>query len=50
MRFVDIEEQLNNETSMKVIDSILNVGFLATLVIDKDTNEILYQNRKSIFW
>ncbi|MBQ8317781.1 MAG: bifunctional diguanylate cyclase/phosphodiesterase [Lachnospiraceae bacterium] len=48
MRFVDIEEQLNNETSMKVIDSILNVGFLATLVIDKDTNEILYQNRKSI--
>lgn len=48
MRFVDIKEQLNNETSMKVIDSILNVGFLASLVIDRDTHEILYQNKKSV--
>lgn len=48
MRFVDIKEQLNNETSMKVIDSILNVGFLASLVIDRDTLEILYQNKKSV--
>ncbi|MBR3834032.1 MAG: bifunctional diguanylate cyclase/phosphodiesterase [Lachnospiraceae bacterium] len=48
MRFVDIKEQLNNESGLRVIDSILNVGFLAAIIIDKDTHEILYQNKKSI--
>ncbi len=48
MRFVDIKEQLNNESGLRVIDSILNVGLLAAIIIDKDTHEILYQNKKSI--
>lgn len=48
MRFVEIKEELNNESSMRVIDSLLNVGLLPSIIIDKDTHEILYQNRKSI--
>lgn len=48
MRFVEIKEEMNNESALKVIDSILNVGLLATIIIDKDTHEILYQNKKSL--
>ncbi|MBO5389952.1 MAG: bifunctional diguanylate cyclase/phosphodiesterase [Lachnospiraceae bacterium] len=48
MRFVEIKEELNKESGMRVIDSLLNVGLLPCIIIDKDTHEILYQNRKSI--
>lgn len=48
MRFVDIKEELNKETGLRVIDSILNVGLLASIIIDKDTHQILYQNKKSV--
>ncbi len=48
MRFVEIKEELNSESGMRVIDSLLNVGLLPCLIIDKDTHEILYQNKKSI--
>ena len=48
MRFVEIKEELNKESGMRVIDSLLNVGLLPCIIIDNDTHEILYQNRKSI--
>ncbi len=48
MKFVEIKEELNRESGMRVIDSLLNVGLLPCLIIDKDTHEILYQNRKSV--
>ena len=48
MRFVEIKEELNNESGMRVIDSLLNVGLLPSLLIDKDSHEILYQNKKAV--
>ncbi len=48
MRFGEIRGQLNNETGQKIIDSILNVGFNASLVVDRNTFEVLYQNQKAI--
>jgi len=48
MKFVDIKEELNSESGMRVIDSLLNVGLLPCLIIDKDTHEILYQNKKAV--
>lgn len=48
MRFVEIKEELNNESGMRIIDSLLNVGLLPSIIIDKDSHEILYQNRKAI--
>lgn len=40
--------QSNNVPGMDVIDSILNVGNNASLVIDAKTFEILYQTRKAL--
>lgn len=48
MRFVEIKEELNSESGMRVIDSLLNVGLLASVIIDKESHEILYQNKKSV--
>ncbi|MBE5954649.1 MAG: bifunctional diguanylate cyclase/phosphodiesterase [Lachnospiraceae bacterium] len=48
MRFMDIKEELNTESGMRVIDSLLNVGLLPSLLIDKDSHEILYQNKKAV--
>ena len=40
--------QLNNEFRVEIIDSILNAGFNASVVVDKETFEILYQNKKAL--
>ncbi len=48
MRFVEIKEELNNESGMRVIDSLMNVGLLPSMIIDRDSHEILYQNKKAI--
>ena len=48
MRFVEIKEELNRESGMRVIDSLLNVGLLPSMIIDKDSHEILYQNKKAV--
>lgn len=48
MRFLEVKEELNSESGMRIIDSILNVGLLSALVIDKESHEILYQNKKAV--
>lgn len=48
MNFGQITEEFNTETTKQVIHSILNAGGEASLVIDRSTFEILYQNDKSI--
>lgn len=40
--------QFNTENGMDIIDSILNAGNNPTIVIDKETFEILYQNKKAL--
>ena len=47
MRYVDIREELTNESGMRVIDSLLNVGLLPAIIIDKNSYEILYENKKA---
>lgn len=48
MNFGQITEEFNTETTKQMIHSILNAGGEASLVIDRSTFEILYQNDKSI--
>ncbi len=48
MRFGEIIGQLNNETGQKIIDSILNVGFNASIVLDRNTFEVMYQNHRAV--
>ena len=48
MNFGQITEEFNTETTKQVIHSILNAGGDASLVLDRSTFEILYQNDKSI--
>lgn len=47
MRFSIIENEINNESAKNIIDSVLNVGYSASIVIDKNTFEIIYQNRRA---
>lgn len=47
MNFSDVSESLNIEDTKAVIDSILNVGFSATIVIDRSSFEIIYENKKA---
>lgn len=47
MIFSEIKNELNTENAKKIVDSILNVGYSASFVIDKTTFEIVYQNKKA---
>lgn len=47
MSFGAIEKELNTEQAKEIIDSVLNVGYCASVVIDKSTFEILYENEKA---
>ena len=48
MNFGKISEELNTESTKQVIDSILNAGCEACVVIDRSTFEVLYENDKAI--
>lgn len=48
MNFSEISQDLNNEEAMRIVDSLLNVGYNASIVIDRNTFEIVYQNRKAV--
>ena len=48
MNFGKISEELNIESTKQVIDSILNAGCEACVVIDRSTFEVLYENDKAI--
>ncbi|MGN0435486.1 MAG: putative bifunctional diguanylate cyclase/phosphodiesterase, partial [Wujia sp.] len=48
MNFANITGELNIEQAKDIVDSILNSGYWANIVIDKNTFEILYQNDKAI--
>lgn len=48
MSFSEVKQQLNNESAMRIVDSLLNVGYNASIVIDKATFEIIYQNRRAV--
>lgn len=45
MTLSDSVGELNKESGFNIVDSILNAGDNATVVVDKETFEILYQNR-----
>lgn len=47
MNFSDVSGSLSIEDTKAVIDSILNVGFSATIVIDRSSFEIIYENKKA---
>lgn len=47
MDFGEITEGLDVEGMKHVIDSILNAGFSATIVIDRTSFEIIYENKKA---
>lgn len=49
--FGSSNDQLNMENGQAIVDSILNAGHSASVVVDRDTFEILYENRlaKSLF-
>ncbi|MBE5946919.1 MAG: bifunctional diguanylate cyclase/phosphodiesterase [Lachnospiraceae bacterium] len=48
MKFSIINEEPNIETAKNIIDSVLNAGYNPTLVIDKSSYEILYQNKRAL--
>ncbi len=47
MNFGEIREGLDVEGTKHVIDSILNAGFSAIIVIDRASFEIIYENKKA---
>ena len=47
MSFGKISGELNTEESKKIIDSILNIGCTASIVIDRSSFEIIYENEKA---
>ena len=47
MRIANGMDQIYNEVAMAVADSILNVGYDASIVVDSETFEILYENNKA---
>lgn len=47
MNFGEITEGLDVEGAKHVIDSILNAGFSATIVINRSSFEIIYENKKA---
>lgn len=47
MSFGKISNELNTEDSKKIIDSILNIGCAASIVIDRSSFEIIYENEKA---
>ena len=48
MNFGMITDELNMQETKQVIHSILNAGCEASIVIDRSSFEILYQNDKAI--
>ena len=48
MNFGMVTGELNTEATKQVIHSILNAGCEASIVIDRSSFEILYQNDKAI--
>lgn len=48
MKFSDINEETNIEITKGIIDSVLNAGYSASLVIDKSNFEILYENKRAL--
>lgn len=48
MNFGTITEELHIEAAKKIVDSILNASFSASMVIDKKSFEIIYQNQKAV--
>lgn len=47
MGFSIVENEINNESALQIIDSILNVGYSASIVIDRNSFEIIYQNKRA---
>lgn len=47
MSFGKITGELNTEESKGIIDSILNIGCMASIVIDRSSFEIIYENEKA---
>lgn len=48
MGFSIVENKIDTEIAMQIIDSILNVGYSASIVIDKNSYEIIYQNKRAL--
>ena len=41
MKFSEIKQELNIETAKGIVDSLLNVGFSPSVIIDKSSFDIL---------